>query len=382
MKDQKRFGIWHVTIMVAVFLAVFAMGMGQHFVKRTISARVAVAAEVPAWEATNPIVPLPEPPLGIGLDEDEPTLAEMGVTPEKVRLGRWLFFDKRLSADDTISCATCHIPENAFSEPTPVSTGIDGQKGGRKAPSFVNQAWTLFPHFFWDGRAASLEEQAGGPIINPIEMGVKNHDDLIAKLRNITGYTKYFKEAFATEEITLDRVTKAIADYERTRMSGNSPWDKWRAGDENAVSEEVKKGHELFFGNAFCNNCHFGQNFTDSDFHNLGVGWDAEGKKFADEGRFVVTNNEAHKGAFKTPTVRDVTKHAPFMHDGSMETLREVMDHYVKGGIPNPYLDRKIDPRFAERLDLSEEEIDALVKFMEALEGEGYQDTEPAAFPE
>ena len=346
---------------------------------------VVLGQEDAPWEASNPIIPIPDPPLGIGIEEDGPAkLTEFPdpPTPERVRLGRWLFFEKRLSDDNTISCATCHRPENAFSEPTPVSTGIGGQKGGRKAPSFINQAWTRLPHFFWDGRAGSLEEQAGGPMINPIEMGNKNHQVVVAKLAAIASYPKYFKEAFGTDEVNIERITKAIADYERTRMSGNSAWDRWRAGDQNAVSEEVQKGHRLFFGNAFCINCHLGQNLTDSKFHNLGVGWNPETKKFADEGRYAVTKKEADMGAFKTPSLRDVSKHAPYMHDGSIKTLREVVKLYGKGGEPNPYLSRKIDQRFAEQLDFTEEDITVIVEFMKALDGEGYQDTAPTAFPQ
>lgn len=348
-----------------------------------------VAQDASSLEDANPLRPIPDPPLGIGRDEEYTKLTEFPdpPTPERVRLGRWLFFDGRLSSDGTISCGTCHRPENAFSEPTPVSTGIGGQKGGRKSPSFINQAWTIYPHFFWDGRAASLEEQAGGPMVNPIEMGNKDHAPVIERLKGIKGYAKYFKEAFGTEEITIDRVTKAIADYERTRMSGNSPWDQWRealyeGGDENVVPEEVKTGHDLFFGRARCNNCHLGQNFTDSDFHNLGIGWDAKSGKLADEGRYSVTEQVADRGAFKTPGLRDVTKHAPYMHDGSIKTLREVVEHYNNGGIPNPFLDPKVNFKKSERLDLTEDEITAIVKFMEALDGEGYQDTVPSSFPQ
>ncbi len=327
----------------------------------------------PPWEAANPIVPLPEPPLGI---DSKLTDLEDPPTPETVRLGRWLFYDTRLSADGTLSCSSCHHSDNAFSELTPVSTGIDGQKGGRKAPSFINQAWTIYPHFFWDGRAASLNEQALGPVQDPLEMG-NTLEGMLGTLWGIEGYKKYFTEAFGSEEITAERVAKAISDYERTRMSGNSPWDRWRsARDESAVSEEVKRGHELFFGKAGCNQCHFGQNFTDSTFHNLGVGWDSETEQFADSGRYAVSNEEKDWGAFKTPTVREVTKHPPYMHDGSIATLREVVEHYNKGGNPNPYLDPKIKP-----LDLTPEEVEALVSLMGALEGEGYQDTVPTAFP-
>jgi cytochrome c peroxidase len=169
-------------------------------------------------------------------------------------------------------------------------------------------------------------------------------------------------------------------------MSGNSPWDQWRKsqyteGEESVVSDEVKLGNDLFFGRARCNNCHLGQNFTDSDFHNLGVGWDPDTQTLNDEGRYAVTKEEKDRGAFKTPSLRDISKHAPFMHDGSFATLKEVVEHYNIGGIPNPYLDDKVDFEKSDKLDLSEEDINALVKFMEALEGEGYQDTIPEAFP-
>lgn len=328
----------------------------------------------PAWEADNPVKPLPVAPLGTEIDLG--TLQE-APTPERVRLGRWLFYDRRLSGDTSVSCATCHRPEHAFSEPTAVSAGIRGQKGTRKAPTFVNLAVTVYPHFFWDGRAASLEEQALGPIQNPIEMG-STHHAMIETLTSIQGYRPYFAAAFGTTEITKERVAKAIADYERTRMSGNSPWDRWRRNkDESAVSAEVKAGHELFFGKASCNQCHLGPNFTDSRFHNIGVGWNPKTRRFSDEGRFVVSKNEADKGAFKTPTLREATKRAPYMHDGSIATLREAVELYNRGGDKNPHLDPKIEP-----LRLTPSEVSALVAFMEALDGEGYQDTPPTTFPQ
>lgn len=331
--------------------------------------------QVAEWEANNPLRPLPDPPLGIDgkfSDLKDPP------TPQRVRLGRWLFFDKRLSADNSLACASCHQPDAAFSELTPNSTGIRGQQGNRKAPSFVNQAWTLYPHFFWDGRAASLEDQALGPIANPIEMG-STHEAMVQTLSAVKAYGKYFAEAFGDDQITRERVCKAIADYERTRMSGNSPWDRWkRKKDQRAVSEQVKKGDALFFfGKAGCNQCHLGQNFTDSSFHNLGVGWDAAAARFKDEGRSAVSKQDADRGAFKTPTLRDVSKHPPYMHDGSVKTLREVVEYYNKGGLPNPTLDPKMKP-----LNLTEEEIDALVAFMEALDGEGYWDEAPKLFPQ
>lgn len=362
---MKHQSYWTVVILSAIGLLA-GCGPGQE-------PPAARAPAVSAWDAANPIVPLPAPPLGIDnklTDLPEPP------TPERVRLGRWLFYDKRLSADGTIACANCHRPENAFSEPTPVSTGIRGEKGGRKSPSFINQAWTIYPNFFWDGRAKSLEDQALGPVANPIEMG-NTHEAMIQTLQKITGYAPYFTEAFGTAAITKERVAKALADYERTRMSGNSPWDRWQKGrDENAVSAEVKKGHDLFFGKAACNQCHLGQNFTDSTFHSLGIGWNPTTRTFKDDGRFAVTKMDADRGAFKTPTVREVSLHAPYMHDGSLATLREVVAFYNKGGTRSPNLDPKVTP-----LKLTEDEINALVKFMEALKGEGYQDTPPSAFP-
>ncbi|MCP4248273.1 MAG: cytochrome-c peroxidase [bacterium] len=335
---------------------------------------VAGADEPPAWEKENPIKPLPKPPLGIDSTFDE---LDDPPTPERVRLGRWLFFDTRLSADGTISCATCHQPEHAFSEPTPVSTGIRGQKGNRKAPSFVNQAWTLYPHFFWDGRVASLEEQALGPVANPIEMG-NTLEAMISTLRSIKSYPRYFQEAFGSPEITEERVAKAIADYERTRMSGDSPWDRWRKNrDEKAVSDQVKKGHELFHGKAACNQCHLGQNLTDTRFHNLGVGWDAKTKKFADIGRYEVSKKDEDRGAFKTPGLRDLTKRGPWMHDGSHKTLLEVVEFYNRGGEANPHLSPKMKP-----LELTPDEVAAIVAMLEALDGRGYEDQAPNAFPQ
>lgn len=328
----------------------------------------------PAWEVANPIQPLPAIPLGVSKKFSE--LSEPP-TPERVRLGRWLFYDKRLSADGNIACSTCHRPEHAFSEPTAHSTGIRGQEGGRKAPKIVNLAWTLYPHFFWDGRAASLEDQALGPIANPIEMG-NTHEAMIATLSRIAAYRPYFAQAFGSDEINKDRVAKAIADYERTLLSGNSPWDRWRVNrDESAVSAEVKQGHELFFGKAGCNQCHLGDSLTDSNFHNIGIGWNARTRKFKDEGRSVISKNPDHLGAFKTPGLRDVALHAPYMHDGSMATLLETVQHYTKGGNANPNLDPKI-----QKLPLTPAEEQALVAFMEALTGEGPKQAPPAAFPE
>ena len=268
---------------------------------------------------------------------------------------------------------------------TAVATGIRGQKGKRKAPTFINQAVTLYPHFFWDGRANSLEEQALGPVANPIEMG-NTHEAMVATIAAVPGYRKYFAEAFGTDAITKERIAQAIADYERTRMSGNSPYDRWRrTRDANAVSAEVKLGQEVFFGKGGCVQCHVGSRFTDNNFHNIGIGWDEKTRTFSDEGRYQTTKGtsnenfgEADRGAFKTPTLREVSKRAPYMHDGSVATLREVMEYYNRGGNKNPYLDPKMP---VKPLGLTPAEIDGLVAMMKALDGEGYADTAPTSFP-
>lgn len=329
-------------------------------------------------EADNPVRPVPGALLGHDFAvRDLPNAPD----PLKARLGRWLFFDPRLSADSSVSCATCHRPENAFSEPTPTSTGIRGQVGDRKAPSFVNAVYAFYPETFWDGRAASLEEQAKGPIENPIEMGA-THDMAVANIRATEQYAHFFEEAFGDPAIDIDRVAEAIADYERYAVSGNSRYDQWVDGDEDEpgyvspMTEQEIAGHDLFFGKALCATCHVGSSFTDSKFHNLGVGWDAEHETMADLGRVVVSGDEIDTGAFKTPGLRETTLHGPYMHDGSLATLRDVMEHYNQGGIANPWLSPKM-----ERLDLSDAELDALVAFMGALEGEGWQDTPPQHFP-
>jgi cytochrome c peroxidase len=328
----------------------------------------------PEWEAENPLVDLPNPPLGVDsrlTDLPEPP------TPERVRLGRWLFYDSRLSADGTVSCGTCHRPDQGFSQTERVSTGIFHRRGTRKSPSFVNQAWTAYPHFFWDGRAASFEEQALGPIENPVEMGL-TRERMVEVLEGIPGYRPYFVEAFGDVSITADRVARAIADYERTRFAGNSPWDRWRRnGETSAVTPQARLGHEVFHGKGACNQCHQGENLTDSRFHNVGVGWNASTRSFADTGRFAVTGQDVDRGAFKTPTLRDVTRHAPYMHDGSIATLREVVELYNRGGTKNPWLSAKIFP-----LGLTDEEMNALVAFMEALDSDIPPEIPPARFPQ
>jgi cytochrome c peroxidase len=345
---------------------------------RPAGSAAAPSASPPAWEAANPIRPLPGVPLGSPADFSRVPW----VTPEKVRLGRWLFYDARLSADGTISCATCHRPENAFSEPEPVSTGIHGLKGRRKSPPIVNAAFPVYPVWFWDGRARSLAEQATGPIENPIEMG-STMPRAVETIRAIRGYRPYFREAFGDERVDAARISEAIAAYEATRLSGNSAYDRYDAGDATALSDEAIRGKRLFFGRAECVQCHLGPNLSDARFHNLGVGFDVPRDLvtdpmtgFADKGRWEVTRDPADVGAFKTPTLRDVSRHAPYMHDGSIEDLWGAVLHYWRGGIPNPWLSERIRP-----VPLSRGDVAAIVAFLSALDGEGYADVAPAVFP-
>jgi cytochrome c peroxidase len=324
-------------------------------------------------EAANPVRPLPTPPLGVDGLDDLPSPP----APERVRLGRWLFYDTRLSADGTVSCATCHVPDRAFSSGTRVALGTGGHALLRKPPSLINAAHAFVPNRFgWDGRAASLEEQSLLPVTNPAEMG-STMSRMVSTLSGIAGYAPYFQRAFGNRAITPDRVASALADYQRTRMSGNSAWDRWQRGDAGALSPSARRGWDLFTGDAKCSRCHYGPNFTDGAFHNLGVGWDAASERYADEGRAAVTGRPGDRAAFKTPTLRDVARHPPYMHDGSLQTLRDIILFYERGGVRNPHLDTQIRP-----FDISPGDVEALVDFLGALNGEGFMDQAPTAFPQ
>jgi cytochrome c peroxidase len=297
------------------------------------------------------------------IPEDNP------LTAAKIELGRLLYFDTRLSADATVSCATCHSPDKGFTDQAPVSTGIRGQKGTRSAPTVLNSAFNFFQ--FWDGRAGSLEEQAGGPVENPVEMG-NSHAKAGETIAGIEGYAPYFTKAFGDPKVDIDRITKAIASYERTVLSGNSAWDRYVDGDKKALSDSAARGLELFEGKALCTRCHVGFNLTDGLFHNLGVGMSADEP---DLGRYEITKEEADKGAFKTPILRDLQRTAPYMHDGSVATLEEVIALYDRGGEKNPWLDAKMQP-----LGLSDEEKKDLLAFLNSLEGDWKFDA-PTEFP-
>jgi cytochrome c peroxidase len=305
------------------------------------------------------------------------------LTTAKFELGKQLYFDPRISLDGTVSCATCHNPEKGWTDRLPNSRGIKGQVGMRNAPTVLNTAYGRT--MFWDGRAPSLEGQALGPPQNPIEMGDQSFKQIIERPRTIPGYQEQFKKVFGTE-VTLDGAVKAIATFERAAaLTGNSAYDRYdRGGDMKALTDSQKRGLVLFGlelsteddfrpgvtrGKAKCTACHVGFNFTDEQFHNLGVGWDANSKKFRDLGRFAVepigAKNPASIGAFKTPTVRDVEHTAPYMHDGSETTLEDVVEYYDRGGNPNPYLDKDI-----VKLNLAKQEKADLVAFLKALTGE------------
>ena len=335
----------------------------------------------PDLDLDNPIRPNPAPPYG--MEEFFADAAKQPV-PSHVRLGRWLFFDKRLSADGTVSCATCHKPEYAFSELTPVATGIGNQRGRRKTQTIVNLAARTVlpgerdpgPTFFWDGRATSLEQQVLMPIADAKEMGM-DHPAMIARLSSIPGYRPYFREAFGADTMAVNHVASALSDYVRSRVSGNAPYDQWSYGKNgHALTVQQQEGLDLFFGNANCSSCHAGFNFSDGLFWNLGVGWNEQTQSFTDEGRLAVTHEPRDRGAFKTPGLRDVAKHPPYMHDGSLATLRDVVEFYNKGGNRNPNQTKRIRP-----LGLLPKDIDALVAFLESLNGEGYEDRAPTYFP-
>lgn len=269
-------------------------------------------------------------------------------TPEKIALGKQLYFDPRLSSDNKVSCATCHDPAKGFSNGEQFATGIEGKKGGRNSPTVINSAYQKFQ--FWDGRAKTLEEQALGPIQNPIEMNMPL-EAVVAKLNGIEGYKKQFQQIFGTD-VTSEGIAKAIAAYERTILSGDAPYDRFKAGNKAALSESAQRGLALFFGKANCGACHSGPNFTDHAFHNIGLPGD-------DVGRHAVSKSLGDKGSFKTPTLREIARSGPYMHDGSMKTLEEVVAHYAKGGVPNDQLDEEIFP-----LKLSDQDKADLVTFM------------------
>jgi len=294
-------------------------------------------------------------PVKLGVLPAPPVPPDNPQTARKILLGKQLYFDTRLSKDNTISCATCHSPTMGWSDEGPTSKGIAGQRGGRRAPPASNSAYN--PLQFWDGRSPSLEDQAKGPIQNPVEMG-NTHAVMIRTVEDIPGYVEEFKTVFGTGPITIDQVAQAIAAFERTIVTTDSPFDRFALGDEASLTKLERRGLEIFNGKGRCTCCHWGPNFSDGRFHNLGTHPDMAKP---DVGRYEVTKNPKDMGAFKTPTMRDVGLRPPYLHMGNEKTIEDVIVFYNKGGgLKDKNLDRMMIP-----LGLSKGEIDALVAFLE-----------------
>ncbi len=290
-------------------------------------------------------------------------------TAETIALGRRLFYDPSLSKDDTLACASCHNPRFDFTDGLKFSRGVGGETGIRNAPTLLNVAYQTFQ--FWDGRALTLEEQAASPIADPIEMN-QSHEVSVSKLNRDPVYPAMFRKAFGTEDITLKRIEKALASFERTILSGNSAFDHYQyGGDKTALTPQQVRGFAIFInpvkGN--CAACHTVNPqyalFTDGKFHNLGQGVGEDGSTFNDPGRYHQTQIDTDRGAFKTPTLRNIANTAPYMHDGSLRTLREVVDFYAGGGNSNPYLDKEI-----KTIHLSGQDRADLVEFLKSLTGD------------
>jgi cytochrome c peroxidase len=315
-----------------------------------------------------------------GLDLLMPAPANNPVRPDTVALGRRLFFDRGLSGDRSVACATCHDPARAFAGGRKVAVGASGRSGRRNVPALVNRGYGRA--FFWDGRAATLEAQVLQPIVNPLELGA-SISAVVSRLGNDATYAAAFQVAFGRAP-NADDLARALASYVRTIVSGDSPFDGALVGSGRAMPPAARRGMSLFFGQAECWVCHSGPTLTDEQFHNTGIAWQPAGQghvgarpagelaaqgpsagRFTDDGRFAVTGRAEDRGAFKTPGLRDVARTAPYMHDGSVATLEEVVAHYNRGGRPNPYLDRRLRP-----LGLSGGDLRDLVAFLRALTGQ------------
>lgn len=341
---------------------------------------------------------LAESPLGL---PELPVPANNPQTAEKIALGSRLFNDVRFSATGDVSCATCHVADKVFTDsPLSVSEGINKLTGTRNAPTVVNAAYNKTQ--FWDGRSPDLEDQALHPFLNPVEMALPDHEPILRIIRDDDTYPGMFREVFDIDagNVTMTEVTMAIAAFERTQISGDSRFDRWYFGGEtDALSDQERRGFAVFLGNGRCVSCHVIEQdhalFTDHLFHNIGIGindiqdkipqlaaafqvaknegMDVDVAVLTDPdtshlGRFAVDDQLSSLGGFKTPTLRNIAATAPYMHDGSLATLREVVDHYNNGGVTDPddpvnaFLSGAIRP-----LNLSEQEIEDLVAFMDTL---------------
>jgi cytochrome c peroxidase len=343
-----------------------------------------VVATLLAWSLvwlwrlqTSPRQPAAQPdqPYQLKVPRGLPSLSipsDNPLTEARVALGKQLFFDKRLSRDNSVSCASCHDPSRGWSNGQAVAQGIGGQLGKRSVPSIVNVTYHTF--LFWDGRAGSLEEQAQAPILNSSEMAMPTMAEVEARLGRIEGYRQQFQRAFGSD-VTAANVAKALAAFERTILSGNAPYDRYKAGETDALSEAALRGLKLFFHKAHCAACHSGPNFSDGAFHNIGIS--SKDKDF-DVGRQEISSLLGDRGSFRTPSLREVYRTAPYMHNGSLKTLKEVINHYDRGGISNPQLDEEIYP-----LKLTAQEKRDLVVFLrEGLTSSAYPFVSPPTLPD
>jgi cytochrome c peroxidase len=298
--------------------------------------------------------------IPLGLDANRRVPEDNPLTESGVQLGRMLFFDPVLSRNGKLACASCHDPSHGFAGREPVAVGVDGKKGRRHAPSLLNRAYAQY--LFWDGREDSLEAQVLKPIEDPLELG-NTIKEVLRRLNEHGQYPARFKAAFS-DGITAENLGKALASFQRTLLLGDSRVDRFRAGNTAALSEQERHGMWLWESKGRCWQCHSGPTFTDGQFHNTGVSW---GKEPVDFGRWAVTGKEEDRGRFKTPSLRGVASTAPYMHDGSIATLEEVVQFYDRGGGANPNRDVILQP-----LWLSKQEVKSLVAFLRALsEGEG-----------
>ena len=320
----------------------------------TMAALYSVLSIAPVSSET-PVSPVPESlKAQFRRPSEIPFPASNPYTSQKAALGKALFFDPRLSATQNMNCASCHNPSFGWQVPLKRAIGASNTVLARSAPTILNQAWGG-ERYFWDGRASSLEDQVKGPIESPDEMNMPL-PELVKRLTNIPGYKKWFETVFPDEGVSSASIAKAIATFERTVVTGFAPFDAWISGDEAAISQSAKRGFVLFNGKAKCAVCHTGWNFTDHLFHDTGLPSDDIGR-----GRIEPANGMAMH-AFKTSSLRDITKRAPYMHDGSLPTLRAVVSHYIFGGVARPSLSPKLP-----RADLETTEIDDILAFLETL---------------
>ena len=314
------------------------------------------------------LVPLSEafaefhPPLG--LDLYRPIPEDNPLTADKVKLGRKLFGDKILSRNRKLACKSCHQPKKAFTDGRAKAVGVYGRQGNRSVPTLVNRAYGRA--FFWDGRTSTLEEQVIKPIESESEMDM-TVPEVVERLKRKRRYRKMFRQAFGRDPNGQD-LARALASYVRTIYSGDSPFDRYIYGERTALSEQARRGLRIFRGKGNCTVCHVGPTLSDEEFHNTGVAW--QDGKFLDDGRYTVTKLEKDRGKFKTPTLREIARTAPYMHDGALATLADVIDFYSDGGRKNPHLDEEI-----RKVKFTAGEKSDLLAFLGTLNGkvrEGY----------